>query len=171
MDFSFPRSPPLQFLVWDDEIARELNPRPRELPTAFAGPWPWTRQASTYQEQSRLTQEEQKAALKKLKKEIYNPMPKIISKRLSLFYKDTDRYHVNEKKKEDEDTKRCAICLDDFESREQVLITPCNHMFHEDCIVPWVRSHGQCPVCRFAICDRMKHSTAPLNNNMPVVFF
>lgn len=170
MSFSFPRSPPLQFLVWEDVIARDLNTRPRERPTDFAGPW--TRQASTYQEQSRLTQDEQQAALKKLKKEIYNPMPKIISKRLSLFYQDNDRYHVNEQRKEHEDTKRCAVCLDDFESGEQVLLTPCNHMFHEDCIIPWVRSHGQCPVCRFAICDRMKHSSAPSNNNnMPALFF
>ena len=170
MDFSFPRQPPpLQILVLDDEIARELNRRPREPLTAIAGPW--TRQASPYQEQSKLTQDEQKVALQKLKKEIYNPMPKIISRRLSLFYQDNDRYHVSEKRKEHEDLKRCAICLEDFEPREQVLLTPCNHMFHEDCIVPWVKNHGQCPVCRFAICDRMKQSTAPSNNNMPVIYF
>ncbi|RVW85860.1 E3 ubiquitin-protein ligase RING1-like [Vitis vinifera] len=142
---------------------------PREPLTAIAGPW--TRQASPYQEQSKLTQDEQKVALQKLKKEIYNPMPKIISRRLSLFYQDNDRYHVSEKRKEHEDLKRCAICLEDFEPREQVLLTPCNHMFHEDCIVPWVKNHGQCPVCRFAICDRMKQSTAPSNNNMPVIYF
>ncbi|RVW32957.1 E3 ubiquitin-protein ligase RING1-like [Vitis vinifera] len=141
----------------------------REPLTAIAGPW--TRQASPYQEQSKLTQDEQKVALQKLKKEIYNPMPKIISRRLSLFYQDNDRYHVSEKRKEHEDLKRCAICLEDFEPREQVLLTPCNHMFHEDCIVPWVKNHGQCPVCRFAICDRMKQSTAPSNNNMPVIYF
>lgn len=166
----FPRQPPpLQILVLDDEIARELNRRPREPLTAIAGPW--TRQASPYQEQSKLTQDEQKVALQKLKKEIYNPMPKIISRRLSLFYQDNDSYHVSEKRKEHEDLKRCAICLEDFEPREQVLLTPCNHMFHEDCIVPWVKNHGQCPVCRFAICDRMKQSTAPSNNNMPVIYF
>ncbi|KAI3795156.1 hypothetical protein L1987_37805 [Smallanthus sonchifolius] len=57
-----------------------------------------------------------------------------------------------------EDGKSCVVCLDDFEPREMVTLTPCNHMFHENCIVPWVKSHGQCPVCRFVISEHNKES-------------
>lgn len=31
----------------------------------------------------------------------------------------------------DENSKRCAVCLEDFEPRQEVMLTPCRHMFHE----------------------------------------
>lgn len=112
----------------------------------------WNMQLPTQEEDSKLTKAEQKKALGKLKKEIYNPTLKNLSKRLCLYYRDNARNNYHQKANEiDDDGKRCAICLDDFESREEVTITPCNHMFHEDCIVPWVKSHGQCPVCRCTV--------------------
>lgn len=104
---------------------------------------------------SKLTPEAQERALKKLKKEIYNPMTKRMTRRLSLYYRDNAKYLMNESKERDfsdDDEKRCAICLEDFETRQEVMVTPCNHMFHEDCIVPWVKSNGQCPVCRYSFC-------------------
>ncbi|KAI9093215.1 hypothetical protein K1719_027229 [Acacia pycnantha] len=92
------------------------------------------------------------AVLSKLKKEIYEP-PKILHKRVSLCYKDSVANALKEKEKEKQERrKRCAICLEDFEPREEVMLTPCKHVFHEDCLVPWVRSKVQCPVCRFVIC-------------------
>ncbi|TKY66739.1 E3 ubiquitin-protein ligase RNF38/44 [Spatholobus suberectus] len=73
---------------------------------------------------------------------------------------------LKEKEREkDEDGKRCAICLEDFESNEEVMLTPCKHMFHEDCIVPWLTSKGQCPVCRFVICERGRGNPSSFNNN------
>lgn len=120
------------------------------------------------QDESILTPEEQEESLKKLKREIYNPAAKKIMQRLSLYYREKNVKNTsNEKEKEThEDGKNCAICLEDFEPRQLVMLTPCNHMFHEECIVPWVKSHGQCPVCRFAICDRIKNRTpVALNTN------
>lgn len=103
---------------------------------------------------SKLTPEAQERALKKLKKEIYNPATKRMTRRLSLYYRDNAKYLMNESKERDssDDEKRCAICLEDFDTRQEVMVTPCNHMFHEDCIVPWVKSNGQCPVCRYSFC-------------------
>ncbi|KAK9284399.1 hypothetical protein L1049_023570 [Liquidambar formosana] len=149
---SFPMqpNPPVRIPALNDNRAREVIPRPRqfvyESPPIIVGQR--NLQVST-QDEFTLTQE-QKNTLKKLKIGIYNPIPK---RRLRfLYYRDLARISYNEKEKEnDEDGRRCAICLEDFMPKEQVTLTPCNHMYHEDCIVPWVKSHGQCPVCRFAL--------------------
>ncbi|KAJ6723552.1 ANAPHASE-PROMOTING COMPLEX SUBUNIT 11 RING-H2 FINGER PROTEIN [Salix koriyanagi] len=66
----------------------------------------------------------------------------------------------------EDDGQRCAVCLEDFEPRESVMLTPCNHMFHEECIVPWVKSNGKCPVCRFVLCDHAGGSAAPPAQNI-----
>ncbi|KAG8641487.1 hypothetical protein MANES_13G152000v8 [Manihot esculenta] len=147
------------FLLLNNGLGRESPPGLMEQR--------YSQGSSSTQADSRLTQDEQMKALKKLKKEIYNPVPKRISSRLCLYYRDEAAKILNEREREkEEDGKRCAVCLEDFEPKEMVMVTPCNHMFHEECIVPWVKSHGQCPVCRFTLCDPIRGSTAgPSNNN------
>ncbi|RVW32956.1 E3 ubiquitin-protein ligase RNF126 [Vitis vinifera] len=145
---SLPAQPrtPHQILVLDDDIARGLSLRSRQLVSesypSLAGQR--TRQVPTHQEQSRFTHNEQNKAFKKLRKEFYIPKPKRIVMR--LYYRENPKNYINE---QNEGRERCPICLEDFEI-EEVLVTPCNHIFHEECIIPWVKSHDQCPVCRFA---------------------
>ncbi|KAM7276824.1 hypothetical protein ACFE04_018690 [Oxalis oulophora] len=104
---------------------------------------------------SKLTRDEQSNVLKQMKLETYKPPS--MSKRWCLYYRDQAQNVIKQSEKvREEDGKRCAVCLEDFEPKELVMVTPCKHMFHEECIVPWVKSHGQCPVCRFAICERMR---------------
>ncbi|EEF44516.1 E3 ubiquitin-protein ligase RNF115 [Ricinus communis] len=155
-----PRSP-MQLLLLDS-LGRDSAPW-------VLGPGSFQGSTST-EEDSKLTQDEQKKALKKLKKEMYNPVPKRLTSRLCLYYRDQAPNIVNERAREkEEDGKRCAVCLEDFEPKEIVMLTPCNHMFHEECIVPWVKSNGQCPVCRFALCDRIRGSSSGSFNipNLP----
>ncbi|KAF7347594.1 RING-type domain-containing protein [Mycena venus] len=51
--------------------------------------------------------------------------------------------------------KDCAVCKDQFkldtdDPDEQIVVTlPCKHPFHEPCIMPWLKSSGTCPVCRY----------------------
>lgn len=165
---------PVRIIVLGNVMATDIYPGliPESSPwfpaTAPQNHMPFPAQPLPAQEESILTPEEQEASLKKLKREIYNPAAKKIMQRLSLYYREKNvKNSSSEKEKEtDEDGKNCAICLEEFEPRQIVMLTPCNHMFHEECIVPWVKSHGQCPVCRFAICDRIKNRTPlALNTN------
>lgn len=43
---------------------------------------------------------------------------------------------------------QCSVCWEDFQLNEQVKKLPCSHVFHNDCICPWLSNHGTCPICR-----------------------
>ncbi|KAH9913363.1 uncharacterized protein B0H18DRAFT_1049185 [Fomitopsis serialis] len=57
----------------------------------------------------------------------------------------------------------CAICKDQFkadaeEETERIVVTlPCKHPFHEPCIIPWLKSSGTCPVCRYQLVPQPEH--------------
>ncbi|KAL7728348.1 hypothetical protein ACLKA6_007443 [Drosophila palustris] len=43
---------------------------------------------------------------------------------------------------------QCSVCWDDFKLDETVRKLPCSHLYHENCIVPWLNLHSTCPICR-----------------------
>ncbi|MBA0682804.1 hypothetical protein Goari_024497 [Gossypium aridum] len=45
-------------------------------------------------------------------------------------------------------SNQCAVCMDDFEEGIQAKRMPCRHLYHKDCILPWLELHNSCPVCR-----------------------
>lgn len=37
------------------------------------------------------------------------------------------------------ETKQCPVCLKEFEAGSKAKSMPCHHLFHPDCIVPWLK--------------------------------
>lgn len=51
--------------------------------------------------------------------------------------------------KESSTTSCCSICLADYKKMDMIRVLPdCNHLFHDNCVDPWLRLHPTCPVCR-----------------------
>jgi hypothetical protein len=45
----------------------------------------------------------------------------------------------------------CCICLDGYHPGETICLavnTECNHVFHQECVLEWLKGHSQCPLCR-----------------------
>ena len=60
-----------------------------------------------------------------------------------------------EDEKEKLDYEDCPICIEAFydSPSEKLIYLPCNrkHVFHESCIVEWLRREQECPLCRSPI--------------------
>ena len=59
---------------------------------------------------------------------------------------------------------QCSVCMEDFKARESVRRLPCTHLYHADCIVPWLQMHATCPICRKTISSE---AAAPAASEQP----
>ena len=48
------------------------------------------------------------------------------------------------------DFKECCICLNN-RSTVKVMVSPCGHSFHEECMTKWLEIKLICPMCRKAL--------------------
>ena len=85
------------------------------------------------EENARIQKEEKIKKNKELIKQLFENIltPKIFSKDIIL-----------------NNCENCSICLDAFEcDKSSVCITPCNHIFHYDCLKKWVDDNVLTPKC------------------------
>ncbi|KAI5939803.1 E3 ubiquitin-protein ligase RNF181 [Manis javanica] len=43
---------------------------------------------------------------------------------------------------------KCPVCLLEFEEEKTAIEMPCHHLFHSNCILPWLSKTNSCPLCR-----------------------
>jgi E3 ubiquitin-protein ligase RNF38/44 len=49
----------------------------------------------------------------------------------------------------EEEAAACPVCLGAFQPGETVRLLPvCLHLYHVNCIDPWLDAHSTCPMCR-----------------------
>jgi hypothetical protein len=57
----------------------------------------------------------------------------------------------------DDGDSGCPICLEPFGVGHVVrTIIPCGHIFHKDCLDPWLQQRATCPVCKYNIQQRLE---------------
>uniref|UniRef100_J3LMF2 RING-type E3 ubiquitin transferase n=1 Tax=Oryza brachyantha TaxID=4533 RepID=J3LMF2_ORYBR len=62
-----------------------------------------------------------------------------------------------------EDELTCTVCLEQVIVGDLLRSLPCLHQFHANCIDPWLRQQGTCPVCKHRVSDGW-HSEADASN-------
>jgi len=61
--------------------------------------------------------------------------------------KKVDEEILADLKEKGQDT--CAICLGNYELEETISVLPnCDHVYHDACVVEWIKRSGKCPLCR-----------------------
>ena len=81
--------------------------------------------------------------------DIRGPIKKEILKQLP-------KSKIIEVNKLNDENKRCIICLEDFKCNDIIIYLPCFHIFHDYCIIKWLRKNATCPICKSNINKMVK---------------
>uniref|UniRef100_A0A8C5CG25 Si:dkey-51a16.9 n=1 Tax=Gadus morhua TaxID=8049 RepID=A0A8C5CG25_GADMO len=61
----------------------------------------------------------------------------------------------------------CAVCLEEFRSRDELGVCPCSHAFHKKCLLKWFEIRSVCPMCNKPISRKhffYYHTDRPVND-------
>eukprot|EP00924_Labyrinthula_sp_SR-Ha-C_P010394 snap_masked-scaffold_23-processed-gene-5.46-mRNA-1 protein AED:0.32 eAED:0.32 QI:0/-1/0/1/-1/1/1/0/305 len=53
----------------------------------------------------------------------------------------------------EEGNEQCVVCCEEQKVGDLGIKLPCFHCFHKDCIIPWLKRHNTCPVCRVPLTE------------------
>ena len=45
----------------------------------------------------------------------------------------------------------CTVCCEHIQLGKKGMFMPCGHIYHPDCLKPWLETNNSCPVCRFEL--------------------
>ena len=66
-------------------------------------------------------------------------------------FKMVKEFYKNSIEEEKFEFPKCTICLMEISEGTEVILLPCDHIFHEKCITKWLMLHSTCPLCRYEI--------------------
>ncbi|XP_033836089.2 RING finger protein 122-like [Periophthalmus magnuspinnatus] len=46
----------------------------------------------------------------------------------------------------------CAVCLEEFRTKDELGVCPCSHAFHKKCLLKWLEIRSVCPMCNKPVC-------------------
>ncbi|KAA0704234.1 RING finger protein 122 [Triplophysa tibetana] len=75
--------------------------------------------------------------------------------RMVVFKDDTTTLHS--------DRLTCAVCLEDFRTKDELGVLPCQHTFHKRCLVKWLEVRCACPMCNNPISTALGQTHRPEN--------
>ncbi|KAF7102330.1 hypothetical protein CFC21_103487 [Triticum aestivum] len=123
---------------------RNSRARARAAAAAAARPWPPPEPYHPRSDEERQSRSE----TAKKKKEWAGPVRREDpTARLPAFkYNRSVKHNVTG---EGEEAATCSVCLGVFQLGETVRLLPaCMHLYHVECIDPWLDAHSTCPICR-----------------------
>jgi hypothetical protein len=49
----------------------------------------------------------------------------------------------------------CSVCLSDYENQETIMILPCAHIYHKQCVEEWFANNKTCPLCKAEVTSQL----------------
>jgi len=64
----------------------------------------------------------------------------------------------------------CSICQEEMELDQIAIRMPCSHLYHADCLEPWLKEHNTCPLDRYELLtdDEEYNKNVVLKQILPV---
>ncbi|VVA98228.1 unnamed protein product [Arabis nemorensis] len=59
------------------------------------------------------------------------------------------------------ESRECIFCLESLANGETLIQLNCNHIYHSDCLGPWLEIHGDCPYCRRLVTNPHEREEEP----------
>ncbi|KFK39285.1 hypothetical protein AALP_AA3G224700 [Arabis alpina] len=96
-----------------------------------------------------------------------NKNPQALDVTNSLHTPEVSSPEVNSESRECGDTETpecCIFCLESLANGDTLVMLNCSHIYHSDCLDPWLEIHGDCPYCRRLVINELEEEPKPILN-------
>ncbi|GFZ44738.1 hypothetical protein JCM24511_02463 [Saitozyma sp. JCM 24511] len=94
--------------------------------------------------------EDEKKAMVKLVIKMVGRLPGVSRQKAAESMVERTNWGAMEVREDMERDTYCSVCHDEYEDDTKIAITPCKHMYHQDCLSTWLSTPNtsSCPMCR-----------------------
>uniref|UniRef100_A0A8C5FWW2 Zgc:175214 n=1 Tax=Gadus morhua TaxID=8049 RepID=A0A8C5FWW2_GADMO len=82
-----------------------------------------------------------------------------------------EQFSYNEVRRRGNDSHQvqtCAVCLEEFRTRDELGVCPCSHAFHKKCLLKWLEIRSVCPMCNKPILRLQPEPPPEANQDGPL---